>query len=394
MTRRLFVDVAQFVDHPRATGIQRTLLFLARHWPADDMETDFGFLSGNDRFYAVAPLPAFREVTEWIFGNLELRDPIDSVRSEEIRKRLSRQATDRIDPHEIAHRYDGYLLPEFTFNDRILDTVDVCAAGMGPRCLAMVYDALPQTHPEFYNWGHRPTARYFLTIARLESLAFISASTRRLVEGRLRRSPVPNAIEVPLGADSMGRGRNPAPAHPHFVVVGTVEPRKRHQLILDTFERLWDQGHRFRLSFLGRAGTPPSFVDHLRRRAAEQGLFEFRDNATDAELRDAVCTASAEIFASEAEGYGLPPLEALALGCPVIVPAGLPSFERLSDAGQVRLTVVSEENLAAAVRRLADPSVNNELRAAIAQLALPDWRRVVADLVGWVQHMLNGYDRR
>lgn len=386
MSARLLVDVSQFVSYPIPTGIQRTLLQLARHWPADAMVTEFGFNLVRGEPYRVVPLPAFREAVESVFSGNE-RDAAPGMEaSQKLIRFLSERSDAEVTADAIPVHYQGYFMPEITFEDRILDAVQYCRESMGRRCMAIVYDGLPQTHPWYFHGPHQgPTDRYFLTVARVESLALISEETRRVVEGRLRRSAIPNALVMPLGADALGRGAGPAPATPRFIVAGTVEPRKRHSLILDAFESLWGAGRDYRLEFLGTSGwCAPETIDRFRRCCAEQEYFSWRENVTDAELGDAMRQATGAIFVSEVEGYGLPPLEALALGCPVIVSSDMASLEGLHEAGQVRLDGAGADEIAAAVDRVADAAVNAGLRQAAAGLDLPGWQEVIAGLAAWV----------
>jgi len=99
---------------------------------------------------------------------------------------------------------------------------------------------------------------------------------------------------------------------------------------------------------------------------------------------DALSGSTALLYLSEAEGYGLPPMEALSVGCPVIVGEGLPALEGLAHDGQIRLQRVSEQPVLAAVEMLADTIVNAQFRTAIHQLALPTWERFAHDVERWV----------
>ncbi len=392
MKPRLLIDISQFAGHPLPTGIQRTLLFMTRFWPEEQIDADFGFLSNGSSKYAILALEAFRESLEWTFNTRAQEVGLaPGSHPEPIFERLSGQTNDFLYPDKIPQQYDGYLLPEHTFNDQILETVETCLEQMSGRCFAIAYDALPQTHPQYF-WGPHQggTDRYFLVIARFKNLAFISQRSRLIFEERVIRKPVVNPLVIPLGADAFGQEANPAPGTVNFLVVGTVEPRKLHRVILAAFDRLWESGRDYRLVFLGPPGwMQQEVMKQIYRRARENGNFRWVDKAADVDVFDAIRSATGLIFISQLEGYGLPPLEALALGCPVIVSEGLPSLEGLPARGQIRLKSVTEDVVAAAVDRMAEPAVNKAMREEIRELRLPTWVGAVRALAEWIKDTIN-----
>jgi glycosyltransferase involved in cell wall biosynthesis len=397
MRQQVFVDVSQFVGDPVPTGIQRTLLFLAKCWPAepDFPKVWYGFKSppsasraGSAFDYVVVTAEIFSAAVETLFcarGSPPSRDPAGLF------DELRRHAIRTIHPADIPSAFDGFLLPEITGRDDVLDTLSHCHRRLGRRCMAIVHDILPQTHPHVFSGPHQGgTSRYYLLLSQLDSIAFVSRKTKDDFESRLRRSTTPNSLFLNLGADGLGRGTSPVPPTPAFVVPATVEPRKHHDLILATFEHLWAQGKQYRLVFLGRAGwVSDALIRRFRQCAATQPFFEWNDSACDDDLRASLMNSSAAIYLSDAEGYGLPPLEALALGCPVIVTSALPSLVDLPPYGQIRLSSLSRDAVARAVELFADPVTNKAFREQIPKLRLPTWATTVRHLASWCQRTLS-----
>lgn len=104
-----------------------------------------------------------------------------------------------------------------------------------------------------------------------------------------------------------------------FITVSTIEPRKNHAYILDAFEKLWDSGVDVNLLFIGRRGWK---VEELMQRISlhpmkDKRLFYY-DDIDDVELDYCYSKAKALIFASIVEGFGLPIIEGLVKGLPVI----------------------------------------------------------------------------
>ena len=119
---------------------------------------------------------------------------------------------------------------------------------------------------------------------------------------------------------------------PYFVMVGTIEPRKNHWLLLQVWRRLVERlGERApRLVLIGQRGWEcENVVDMLERCEALRGVVTELPACSDAELTGYLHHAQALLFPSFAEGYGMPLLEALAQGVPVVAGA-LPVFQEFA----------------------------------------------------------------
>ena len=128
---------------------------------------------------------------------------------------------------------------------------------------------------------------------------------------------------APLGVEPVPRVPAPMPsARPYFVILGTIEPRKNHLLLLwiwrDLCERLGPAGVP-QLLIIGRRGWEnENVIDMLDRCAVLHGVVRELDRLPDQELRAILAGAQALLMPSFAEGFGLPIAEALAAGIPVI----------------------------------------------------------------------------
>ena len=101
--------------------------------------------------------------------------------------------------------------------------------------------------------------------------------------------------------------------------MGTLEPRKNHAMLLDAFERVWRTHPQSRLVIVGRFGWMCNdLVKRILHHAQyARSLFLFT-NLSDAELAYCYEHATAFVFPSHAEGFGLPIVEALQHGLPVM----------------------------------------------------------------------------
>lgn len=203
----------------------------------------------------------------------------------------------------------------------------------GGAAIVCLHDILPILYPAAFS---PPIARRFQDWMRqlvLESDGVIANSRATaeslreyLLESGRGRSGFPIGWWR-LGDDfsSAGMGKASARAQrltqgrPYFLSVGTIEPRKGHDIVLDAMEKLWAEGRDAAYVLVGGKGWG---MRHFERRVARHAEFGRRlfwlDDASDADLAMLYRHARATVLASMAEGFGLPIVEAARYGTPVI----------------------------------------------------------------------------
>jgi alpha-1,2-rhamnosyltransferase len=106
---------------------------------------------------------------------------------------------------------------------------------------------------------------------------------------------------------------------PPYLCVGTFEPRKNQGFVLDAFEELWKSSSDLRLCMIGRVGWQcDKILDRLRCHPELGHRLLVSHTATDAEVNFSYRNCRALITASKSEGFGLPIVEALWHGRPVL----------------------------------------------------------------------------
>jgi glycosyltransferase involved in cell wall biosynthesis len=253
-------------------------------------------------------------------------------------------------------------------------TMPLRLAGPG---VVTIHDLTFFEHPE---WHERTKVIFFqrmirAAVARAAALVAVSAATAEALADVL--APEAPVLTIPHGVDHgrfrpgeqgdpgdldvlAGLGVRP----PYIAFVGTMEPRKAVPILVDAFARLAADRPELRLVLAGRDGWGSEAV-----RAAVAGsgvatrVVRVRwvpDGVLPAVFRQAAAVA----YPSLEEGFGLPALEALACGAPLVTTAGSP-METV--AGEAALVVPAGNSgaLAWALRRvLDDPGTHARLRRA------------------------------
>lgn len=204
------------------------------------------------------------------------------------------------------------------------------------KLVVFVHDILPSLLPHLFT---RKDA--VLYQQRMETAAHLAdaiiVNSRATAESFQARFGAPRGagrvIVAPLGVTQpveASPGREIV-ASPYFVMLGTIEPRKNHRLMLD----IWLKLHRElgsatpRLLVIGERGWKnDDVVQRLREDARRRGHVRECGRLPDATVTDLLKQATALLLPSLAEGYGLPLVEALAAGTPVLC-SDIPVFREV-----------------------------------------------------------------
>ena len=161
---------------------------------------------------------------------------------------------------------------------------------------------------------------------------------------------------------------------PYVLAVGTLEPRKNLKSLIRAFERLGEDRGGHELVLVGGRGWRNAEFDALL--AEVRSPVRLTGRVDDGELVRLLSGASCLAFPSLYEGFGFPPLEAMACGTPVITSnrASLP--EVVGDAG----VMVEPEDVDALrdalARVIGDQAFAEDLRArGLARRRLFTWER-------------------
>jgi glycosyltransferase involved in cell wall biosynthesis len=151
---------------------------------------------------------------------------------------------------------------------------------------------------------------------------------------------------------------------PYLLVVGTVEPRKNVTLAIQATRELRRRGHDLQLVIVGSRGWARAAEIEEIRRAQAEGIVVWPGYVSDEERDALYAGASAMLFPSLYEGFGMPLIEAMAAGLPC-VRSTIPVFDEVAGDAALRADPHSPDDWADRLEELIGrPELAEELRVA------------------------------
>lgn len=260
----------------------------------------------------------------------------------------------------------------------------------GVECIVMVHDVMPSLFPEWFDerqvdvfdqWleAHIMNSRRFLTNSRCTMADLKAIAQRSGIDLDDRVRPITLGadfatvapVEVPLDD----------PASKYILVVGTIEPRKNHRLVLDAWEILRRSHPDLGLVFVGKEGwMVDDFVASIRGHEEFGRRFRWLGGLLDSELLWLYSNAFVTVAPSLYEGLGVPVIEALKAGCPTIASTG----GALPEAGEGFTELVDPHDVPSLVsvieRHLDDPSYHQARRELARSYLPPSWETTASEV--------------
>jgi GT2 family glycosyltransferase/glycosyltransferase involved in cell wall biosynthesis len=413
--RLVYVDVTDTLRSGWRAGIQRVVVGLTTNLPAADDRLEvvpvvhvpaygaFRRTTEAERRVLLAPTPqrlapppvvqpagAGRRRLVGLLHVTGLRDRAVAARARLQRLRVPRVERDLL----LGPLEPGSILLELdaVWNHGGADRSDLLPRlrEAGVHVVPFVHDLLPVERPEWFVpelvSSFERTLRAEMAVAEL--VVTNSAATAVAV-----RSWCADLGRRGVDVTSVHLGVDPPPAVPPvdvdlpssarvLLVVGTVEPRKNQRLALDVFDRLADRED-VHLVLVGRGGwKTESLAARIRGHHLHGGRLRWFDEVDDATLDALYRRAFLVLVPSVTEGFGLPVLEAVERGAPVIASDGGALPEVAEGVGELVDPADLDAWVAAVLRHLDDPEHHARARSRSAEAPVPAWADAARELGG------------
>jgi glycosyltransferase involved in cell wall biosynthesis len=349
---QLLVDVSELVNRDAKSGIQRVVRGVLGVLLEDDARAvphgyrvEPVYTPGDGRYYYARGFTG-----RWLQVNTGCADEPINVRRGDIFLGLDLAPVDAVR------------------SERALTDMRLA----GAKIFFVLYDVLPLQRPDCFppeaDGIFRPWTEMVARIA--DGVACISRQVCRDfadaadVLGVKRPTPLalwhfPLGMSLPTAAHSEQPLRQDvaelvSAREPLVMMVGTLEPRKGHSQALSAMEQLWLQGYNATLVIVGKQGwMVEALIERIHAHPEHGKRLHWLAGASDGELDALYAKSAAVLCASEAEGYGLPLIEAASRGVAVIA-RDIPVFREVAGHCAAFFSGTNPEGLAAEIARVLD----------------------------------------
>ncbi len=248
----------------------------------------------------------------------------------------------RLAQHRVdVHWGTGFVLPVLARCPMVLTVHD------------LTFQLFPQLHERIKRYYFPAIIR--ASVGKAKAVLAISRSTQadlhRLLPASAGKTHVTLLAGRPLKGDQASRAAHghDGPEYPYLLFVGTVEPRKNLERLVQAWQEVPPAIRgQTRLVVIGATGW---LVDEWMARLNTTDAVDFKGSVTDKELGHWMAGALAFLYPSLYEGFGLPVVEAMAQGLPVLT----------SDVGATK-------EVAGDAALLVEPGSVDSIRAGLVQL--------------------------
>ncbi|HSI27482.1 MAG TPA: glycosyltransferase [Aeromicrobium sp.] len=384
VTDRALVDVNVSAKWPHLTGVQRVVRETARLWQGRD---HVELTVWNDRD------GAYRRLNDQ-----------ERLRIDGLSKAESPEVLELVEPD--AREEDTILVPwgaplvllevPFTEHAGMLAAVAEFAPSpvrvVGYDCIpASSADLTPDVEPEKFGM-------YLEIVKFADKVAAISRSSAEEFRGfgaalaaqglqspELTACPLPTETAISEYAPSTG----PAPGErPVVLTVGSLGLRKNQTTLLVAAEMLWREGIDFELRLLGHTGGARAVLTRLIDRLEKAGRpLTIERRANDDRVAESLAEARCVAFPSFHEGFGLPVVEALSVGVPVVTSNHGALLEIAEGGGTILVDPEDPSRIADGLRQLlTDDEFHARMVAEARARPVRTWNEYADDLwaeLGW-----------
>ena len=385
---KLYIDATYLYSTHINTGIQRVVRNIISHLKTHTDE------KGMDLVTVALVNGALLEIERAELETFRSRSKITTI-LERVKRKVKLYIASFFQG-EILYEGDILLMLDSSWHLHVWPSVDY-AKQRGAAVIGVTYDLIPVTHPQFcddvmeyyFTGWYRQSLHYF------DGYISISQTVMRNLMEYFERENV--AIEhysfdhFALGADFDTRPSNDEEIRESlielyrseasiYLTVSTIEPRKNHRFVYEAMKRVWRNYPDITWVIVGRSGWKTEALQQkMREDPAYQDRLWILSDLSDAELRYCYRHSKALLFPSIVEGYGLPIIESLKNGLPVLA-SDTPIHREVGKEMIDYFDLTDPDSLSSLIGAIERGSVDLK-RVDTEKIAIPTWDQSAGELL-------------
>ncbi len=226
------------------------------------------------------------------------------------------------------------------------------------KTLLVIHDLAYLHYPDQIKWSERKYYQYFMPkfIARADRIVTVSKSTQEDVlthfpASKHKISVVYNGVREFKCPDSV---TNPSPGQTrYFIALGAIHPRKNISNLLLAFDQFkMKTDNNIKLKLVGRMAWKVNEIRDTMQKMKYKKDVHFTGYVDDPALIDLICGSIGLVYVSLFEGFGLPIVEAMKLGVPVIT-SDKSSMKEVAEGAALLVNPLDPEAIAEAMASLS-----------------------------------------
>jgi len=271
------------------------------------------------------------------------------------------------------------------------------------KIVTIIYDLIPITHCDFVTKIHEKnfSSKIDFALESSDLILSISHDTAKVIEEYISDRPSiqkKDIVAFKLGADlDLISDSLRVREHLHklfenntvYISVGTIEPRKNYNFLLDVFECIWQTHPNIKLCIIGKYGwESDATIARIKSHPMFGSSLIWFQDLSDNELSFCYKNAQALIFPSMTEGFGLPLVEALSFNCPVLA-SDIPVFHEIGGSHCSYFSLANKEELVSLIHKSLTISRIASCENTV-NFSWPTWKECTAEILNIIQTNING----
>lgn len=254
------------------------------------------------------------------------------------------------------------LIPEVPLDINFNSRLSVLAENSSNEIACLGYDLIPILSPEFVTRTESEQFTHYLSMcSQAKIMLCISDHARAEFKSYFdargsvgATSPKTIVVEIPVNQVKDNNGARVEIRRKstfNVLTVGTVEPRKGQIETLLACKKLWDEDVDLRITFVGNVHSEINELWVSLTKDLSEEKFCHLFNISDKEIVQLYSNSDMSIFVSKHEGYGLPIIESIMHGTPVLTTNFSPIWPKVRNSGAIGISTVDPDSIALELRK-------------------------------------------